>query len=47
VPEHLLRKSSASSKDIVNRSGHPGTDEQQAHLASKLRELEIELETYR
>jgi len=47
LPEHLLRKSSASSKDIVNRSGHPGTDEQQAHLASKLRELEIELETYR
>jgi hypothetical protein len=47
LPEHLLRKSSASSKDTVNRSGHPGTDEQQAHLASKLRELEIELETYR
>lgn len=47
LPEHLLRKSSTSSKDTLNRSGHPGTDEQQVHLASKLRELEVELETYR
>lgn len=48
LPEHLLRKSIASSKDTMNRSSHlSSTDEQQVHLASKLRELEIELETYR